>query len=251
MKDIFNKSIVVLILWIAAVVLTAHFQVSGTVSLNDLVQQNLLIGNFIAVLILFSFLITNRSALKVGFAAPQPAKSWLLLWFPLLFVIIFFTGGLSRGLPASQAFFFIFINTLLVGISEELMFRGIFFSAALKRFSAWKSIWLVSVAFGLVHSLNGFLTGDFLSAFVQSLAAMMSGFWFMALRIRTKSLYPPIIIHFLWDFSLFLFTSQAAGSQEEVSLLVRIIVPVLFVLPLFLYGLFLLRKKRFPEMIEA
>lgn len=84
----------------------------------------------------------------------------------------------------------------------------------------------------------------------------MSGVLFMALRIRTGSQYPLIIIHALRDFSLFVGLSARAPTATEATSAFRPIAlaaPVLLVLPLFMYGLFLMRhvSRDFANMSEA
>ena len=90
-----------------------------------------------------------------------------------------------------------------------------------------------------------FMTGDFVAALGQAVASIMSGLWLQVIRLRTKSLYPAMLIYGLWDFSLFVFSTSLglAGVQStaEPSLVQQLLVPLMLPLPLFLYGLWLLR----------
>ena len=144
---------------------------------------------------------------------------------------------LAVGLPnnplGGRVLFFVLVNTLLVGISEELMFRGIIHYGAKTRFGMWAAIWIASILFGLVHALNGFLTGEFGPAFFQAVMAFFSGVMFMGLRLRQNSLIPSMLMHGLWDFSVF------AGSQSPLSV-IGLIFPIIF----FLYGLWLIKDYR-------
>ena len=120
----------------------------------------------------------------------------------------------------------------------------------------WKAILLSCILFGLIHALNVFLTGDLTAALLQAVAALMSGVLFMALRIRTGSLYPLIIVHALWDFSLFVgLSAHPSAAIKTASALppIAMAAPVLLVLPLFLYGLFLMRhvNRDFADMSEV
>ena len=108
------------------------------------------------------------------------------------------------------------------------------------------------MAFGSIHSLNVFVTGDLKSALVQSAAAFLSGLMFIALRLRTGSLWPPIIVHALWDFATFMLgaagDSAAHGNlPSEAATLptasgLSALLPVLIVLPNAIYGLWLMRN---------
>jgi membrane protease YdiL (CAAX protease family) len=150
------------------------------------------------------------------------------------------------GLPSATITAILALNMLLVGLSEELMFRSIMFRGLLARFRVWPAILLTSLLFGLVHSLNVFTTGQMEQAVLQSAAAFMQGLAYLAIRIRTRSVWPMVIVHALWDFSLMLSTTtHASGTDAGWSW-----TPLLIALPIFLYGLFLLRhvgKNDLPE----
>lgn len=130
----------------------------------------------------------------------------------------------------------------MVGFSEELMFRGVFYNGMLTRLSIWQSILISSLVFGLIHSLNGFITGDFSSAISQSLQAILSGVWFMAIRLRTGSIIPAAIIHWLFDMSIlfFVYTPEVLPKAESLSM-TQSLFPVLLELLPFLFGLWLLK----------
>lgn len=127
---------------------------------------------------------------------------------------------------------------LLVGLSEELMFRSILFRGMLARFRIWPAVLLSSSLFGLVHTLNVFATGQLQPALMQAMAAFMQGLAYQAIRIRTGSVWPMVVVHGSWDFSLVL----PGLSHPEGELAVQPgLLPLLIALPVFLYGLFLMR----------
>jgi hypothetical protein len=107
----------------------------------------------------------------------------------------------------------------------------------------WPAIWITSLLFGAVHALNVFVTGELAPALLQALTAMMSGLLFIAIRLRTGSLVPAIVVHGLWDFGLFatLAASSPTAQPGEASAAMNPLAPTLLVLPNFLYGLWLLR----------
>lgn len=255
MKNTLNLIIAILIIWLAIIFGGTLLQTGGEDSLTHLVQNQILIAYFIAPLFLIIFIYRYRSRMNFGIRAPQSLKSWRVIWFPLLLILGFLSVALTRELPETQKILFITINTFLVGVSEELMFRGLFFSGALSKFSIWKAIWLTSIVFGLVHIMNGFITGDFLSATAQSLQAAFAGLWFLAIRIKTKSIYPAILVHWLWDFSLFLMVWNAdRGAAIEQPLELTLLIPIIMQLPPFIYGLWILRgdgKLNWKEYYEV
>jgi len=156
------------------------------------------------------------------------------------------------GFPPGPIVFYVLLNTFLVGVSEEVMFRGVLFRALLENMRIWPAIILTSLLFGAVHTLNGFNTGDWGAALLQSMAAAMSGMLFVAIVIRTGSIWPAIIFHWLWDGMLFMMSvaaSLAKGAAADPSLQAdlgagSVVYPLLLALPNFLWALWLLRKVR-------
>ena len=180
------------------------------------------------------------------FVAPRPAGSLKLLWFPALYLVAFGALGLMLGLPPTSTLAFLALNTALVGLSEEWMFRGVLFQALRTRLTMWPAIVASSLLFGSVHVLNVFVTGELFESAVQATAATMSGFVFVALLLRTGSLWVPIAYHALWDLLTFTMLAGAskAGAAAGPTQGHAWLLPVLLVLPNFLYALFLLRRVR-------
>ena len=183
----------------------------------------------------------------VGLKAADPFHSWLLLWLPALYILGYLGFAYNLGLPSTLVIGLVFINSMRVGVEEELMFRGILFQGLLPRFDIWPAIGLTTFLYGSAHLLNGFLTGDFSAALFQSLQAFMIGLMLLAIRLRTKSLYPAIAIHALWNFAIFTLSvagglvQGSAPAGADPSFIQQLAVGILVPLSLFLYGLWLLR----------
>lgn len=64
------------------------------------------------------------------FVAPRPTSSLRVLWFPAIYLVIFALLPALLGLPPARTLLFIALNTLLVGLSEEWMFRGVLFQGS-------------------------------------------------------------------------------------------------------------------------
>ncbi len=77
---------------------------------------------------------------------------------------------------------------LVPAIFEELLYRGIIVSS-LKKYNTMLSIFLSSFLFGITHSYTG-----------QVLSAFLGGLVYAYLFIKTGSLFPSIILHFLNNF---------------------------------------------------
>lgn len=116
--------------------------------------------------------------------------------------------------------------------------------AARKAMAFWPGALLVSALFGSVHVLNAFITGHIGEAGIQAVNAFLSGFAYLALRIRTRSLFPIMVAHGLWDLAVFLAAANGGeGSQAEPA--TRLLFGVALVAPIAFYGLWLLRKREF------
>ena len=203
--------------------------------------------NFVLAILFLVALTRINGWSDLAFVRPESLRSLRILWLPTLYLLVFAGLAAIRGISlTAPQILFVVINTAMVGLSEEFMFRGVLFRALRSRLCMWPAILLTSVLFGGVHVFNVFITGQLVDATAQALAAMMSGFIFMALLLRTGSLWVPIAYHALFDMSIFLATSGAAGAESEPgpSTLVRFLAPMALDVPNLLYALFLLRKVR-------
>jgi membrane protease YdiL (CAAX protease family) len=225
--------------WVLVTVGISQWQAGGEVALFDLVAHRI----NLALLLAPALLLIAQAVVRwpdLGLRAPHPPMRALLAWLPGLYIAGMFAGASRGSAPAASTVAFIAVNCLLVGVSEELMFRGILFSAWCERFGVRSAAWSTSLAFGAVHTLNGFITGDWPAASVQAAAAFMSGVCFAALRVRTGSLLLVIAVHTLWDTADFLFL--ATHGPDAPTRAGPTWAPLAFVLPMFVYGAFLLRR---------
>jgi membrane protease YdiL (CAAX protease family)/predicted permease len=94
---------------------------------------------------------------------------------------------------------FLFIIMLIPGIWEEVSFRGIISTLNLRRYSQMTVVIVVSIIFGLFHFFNLIAGNDLVSTGIQVIYAAMFGFLFGYLFVKTKSLIPSIILHYLID----------------------------------------------------
>jgi membrane protease YdiL (CAAX protease family) len=232
--------------WLAITILGGVLQGGGTSSLDTLVTQGPLWGVWAA---LAALTIVARSAgwTGLGFARPDWAASVRLMWLPGLFVLGFTTVALLGTLPSPPVIGWVLVNCALVGISEEFAYRGVLLRPLRLRYSLLTAAAVSSVVFGFSHALNGFVTGNFASAMVQAVAASMSGLLFFALRVRTGSLLPGMLLHGLWDASLFIL-GQSVGGMNDTSApatgAALWLGPLVIGTPSFLYACYLLRPAK-------
>ncbi|MFE1646162.1 CPBP family intramembrane glutamic endopeptidase [Microbacterium sp. P01] len=92
---------------------------------------------------------------------------------------------------------------VLVGFSEEMMARGLVLTSLRSRLSeGW--VWFISSAlFGLMHLSNVILGAPVSASVLQAVLAFASGTAFYILRRVTGSLVWAMVLHGLWDVSVF------------------------------------------------
>ncbi len=183
----------------------------------------------------------------LGFAAPRPWSSLKVLVFPGLYLALFAGLALAVGPPPAGTAAIIGLNMLAVGLSEELMFRGVLFRALVTRLPLMPAVWFTSAAFGAVHVLNAIVTGDLFVAAVQAVAAFMTGVFLMAVVLRTGSILPAMLYHAAWNFLLILTASGVEGMPGSGAPMdygwAEVALPLGFILPNFLYGVWVLRTE--------
>jgi hypothetical protein len=149
----------------------------------------------------------------------------------------------SLGLPPGSALLLLAVNMLLVGFSEETMFRGFLFAGLRDRLSLWPAAIVTSILFGAIHVLNVLGTGHLAGALLQSLAATMLGFLLLGLRLATGSLWPPILVHAAWNAGLLLIGRDQPPVDPTVPIPIAAGAGLLLgLLPLGLYGGWLIRR---------
>ena len=151
-----------------------------------------------------------------------------------IFGLIFsFSGKFSN--PA--AILNIALGCFLVGIAEEFLCRGWLLNEFLERFGDTKkgiifSIFISGLIFGLMHFGNMVNGQDLATTVIQVINAFGIGVVLGVIYYRTKNIWTVILIHGLWDFSLFIgqITSVTQGIEmvKEASIL-GIIFPLFMV----------------------
>lgn len=240
-------SLGVYVIWIAITVFGGQLLLGGELGSLEALVANGVGWHFIAAIAVLLVAIVACRWKDMAFVAPHSLVR--TLWFPVLFLCLIATVMLLTGVPPIGVVGFVALNTALVGFSEEVMFRGVIYRALEERMSVWPAIILTSLAFGAVHVANVLITGDLQAAALQAVAATMSGFIFMAIVIRTGSIWPAIVYHALWDFVLFIAgaanepTADAAQAASEAlpGTPWAIALPLALALPNFLCALVLLR----------
>lgn len=221
-------------------------QIAGTgpeaIDLLDLVRHGIAPSLAAASLFLLVLVVVLRWWREVGLAQGPQRGTLRVIWPWLLYLALFAASALNGGLPPTSVTLFILVNTMLVGWSEEVMFRGVWLRGLFRSYGIWVAILGSSVLFGAMHVLNVFLTGDFRGAVLQAVAAFLSGVFLAAVRLRTGSLWTGILLHGLWDAGTFLVAAGATTATTGAApTALGDYGSIVMSLPLFVLGLLFLR----------
>lgn len=146
------------------------------------------------------------------------------------------------------AFVMVYLST---GLFEEVLFRGLVFPLMIKKWGRKRSgcymaMILSSMLFGILHLVHYFLGDSSLIATIaQIIYATFIGVFFAACVIRNYSIYPAIMLHGIFDITGSLKEIAVGGGiNRYISMsLEEAIICVIITLPLFVYGIFIVRKE--------
>lgn len=106
---------------------------------------------------------------------------------------------------------------ILVGFSEELTFRGLEVVNGRKANMTEARVYLIStVLFGAIHVPNFVLGADIGPAIGQAFVAATTGSLFYIARRTTGTILVPMILHGLWDFTLFAASDDFAFGNARI-----------------------------------
>ena len=206
-----RNALIALVIWVGITIGGGLIQAGGPSSMDELVSAGVVWG--IPLAALFLLIVYRGKWSQLGLVAPA---SWHAARPVVIAVALLLVLAIANGLPALNVLLFLAINSMAVGVSEELAFRGVVLRGLLGRHPVRRAVLMSAVAFGAVHSLNALMTGEIVPALMQSCIAIGMGMWAANIRIRTGSLYPPMLLHGLWDLALLIVISGVAGSPLSI-----------------------------------
>lgn len=142
-----------------------------------------LLAYAIALVVVFG---SERSGIRPPEVGP---RRWLplLLIVPLASFLGLITGGIRPGSVDA-----VLLRTAIAAGAEEIIYRGIILALLLERGGRAAAL-ISTLLFGLSHlvDISGFHPGNWFSA----LTAFGGGLIFAAVRLRSGSVYPGIVMH--------------------------------------------------------
>ncbi len=158
---------------------------------------------------------------RIGFRRPQFGQVRHLLPLAVLLacaVGAWFAARLS--LPAGvtidhESSLLVLRTTLLVGLTEEWIFRGLLLAALCRWLGARRGAFSALLLFGAFHLLNIAAGAPPLFAALQVVSTILIGSTLLLAAIGTRSLVVPIVVHAIYDFAVIEggTLAQAGGSS--------------------------------------
>jgi len=228
-----------------------HYTDDYTVhAIFDIVSNVLLAG--------ISYIFIKRYGLMdlAGFNRDKKLIHIGLLFFPLYLVVV--NSLFADAISSSNMIQDIMVLALLcisIGLFEEYALRGFLQSYLIKNFTQSKKQVVYAVIgaafiFGLLHLIR-FDKGLY-GELSQVAFATFIGVMFGAILLRAKRIWPLVILHALIDFAAKI---DSIGQPFQVAInkptnLTSAIIIALIVLPCFVFGLIILRKKTYDELVS-
>jgi membrane protease YdiL (CAAX protease family) len=132
----------------------------------------------------------------------RPVQRWVII-VPIIMLLAIVAGTNYGGLSEKTAGFIVLLllSSLMVGLGEEAMFRGIGVTTfRVNGFSEGRVALWSTVVFGVAHASNALDTGS--KAALQVLITIVAGYFLYLIRRRTHGLLAGAVVHGLWDFGL-------------------------------------------------
>lgn len=205
----------------------------------DTMRKGVAIPVAVCTVLLVGFLaLTGRLAGALDYG-PRATAAWL--WAVPAVIALGIVLRLLRA-PWSQVgaryVAWAFVGTALVGLSEELLVRGYLVDVVQSEGRApWVVALVTSVVFGVLHGGNILNGQDARTTAVQVVGTVLMGLALFACLAVSGTLWLPIVLHFLFDFSLVVQgqVNKADERQGKVEtglilLTYALAVPALFVL---------------------
>ena len=180
----------------------------------------------------------------IGLTRVQPFIRLVLLGLSCYIILALsqaaasFMYRLSEGLPITWSFVRRVFDlsgdlppgssSLLVSfpsVFEEVVFRGIVLTVFLGKYSERKAIIFSSLGFGLMHLLNLASGRELVWVMGQVIWAFILGLFYGHVFVRTRSLLPPMIVHYLGN----VFIGSLTGyMQSRTSIEMQALYGVIF-----------------------
>ncbi|HLN65128.1 MAG TPA: CPBP family intramembrane glutamic endopeptidase [Symbiobacteriaceae bacterium] len=149
----------------------------------------------------------------------------LALYCLMPFAALPFVGVHSTA--ALEAVPLLLVDALCVAVWEEVFFRGLFLEQLRSRTPRY-AVLIAAVVFGLAHATNVLAGASLWFALAQALWTFLCAFGLTAARLRTGSVWPLIISHFVLDGTERILANGQAMQAPVPALVAMVLVALAF-----------------------
>lgn len=136
----------------------------------------------------------------IGWWGAKAGLAWLLLLPYLLYAVV---STIAQGITWNITALVYLIGALVVGLTEEYIFRGALFAAFKKAGVGETALIVVSaLIFAAFHMVNGLAGGNLIALVFQVLFTFGLGIFLGVIYLKTKALLPIAFAHGFYDFSV-------------------------------------------------
>ena len=158
--------------------------------------------NTIFSMSLIVLMIKLKRTSYYGLIKVTDLKSYLYFIPLFLIVSVNLWNGVNINNSASEIIFYI-LNMINVGFIEEIIFRGFLFKM-MEKDNVKRAIIVSAITFGIGHIINLLNGADLISTLLKVCYAISTGYLFVIIFYKSKSLIPCIVTHCLVNsFSIF------------------------------------------------
>jgi membrane protease YdiL (CAAX protease family) len=184
---------------------------------------------------------------KAGITSIGQKSIWLLVIgiavYKAIMSVYAFTGSFEFTFPAMGLTIAILFYAFGTSLLEETMYRGLLLTAMVKawggtRIGLFAAAILSGFFWGSLHFIN-LVVRPFPLVALQVMEMMMVGFFYAALVLSGRSIWPAVVVHWATNAAVNLQAAQIPNFSETNTAWVT---SFLVTLPLIAMGVYLLRK---------
>ncbi len=119
----------------------------------------------------------------------------------VVFVPIVATGiyVIVKGFRPETGFLILLLDTSLIGVAEEGMFRGILLGGLVRRIKPVQAVLVSSLFFSALHGLNIFGGLEASEVVSQMGSTIVMGVFLASMYLYTEKIAFPVVFHSMWD----------------------------------------------------
>jgi len=218
---------------ILEVIIIAVALIAGTITFMLKLPEYTLYGITMVILTIISAVILWKLDWwrMIGFQRFKKKYIPLLIIpvIPLIYNLLDTYNSIPLGF-----YIYYFFMCAMVGFVEESMYRGLMLQALLKK-GVWKAVIISSLLFSLSHFMNALTGWNLYHVLLQLTYSFALGFGWSAFALRTRTIWPLMLIHFLIDFISFIKSENIIkylqSSQPDMNdIIYSIILSTVFII---------------------